>query len=197
LQITGRDRGYPALTHLKGHRRIGASIFGPNLNGLPQAVSGVPSAREVARSRALAKLLSDFSLDAESSWCLVHRPRDPYGRSYRPWAPGGELGALARDGVPVSSRKSESALASRLLEICSHINSPRVGSLLFPELRVASLSGASVSPWNALPLARFLFINGKPEHTNAGFWCFVFRSGFFALDICMGPMIVFGPARSG
>jgi hypothetical protein len=116
LQITGRDRGYPALTHLKGHLRIGASIFGPNLNGLPQAVSGVPSALEVARSRALAKLLSDFSLDAESSWCLVHRPRDPYGRSYRPWAPGGELGALAHDGVPVSSRKSESALASRLLK---------------------------------------------------------------------------------
>jgi len=107
----------------------------------------VPSALEVARSRALAKLLSDFSLDAESSWRLVHRRRDPYGRSYRPWVPGGELGALAHDRVPVSSRKSESALASRLLEICSHINSPRVGSSLFPELRVASLSGASVSPW--------------------------------------------------
>jgi len=44
-QITGRGPGHPALTHLKG-----------------QAVSGVPSALEAARSRALANLLSDFSL---------------------------------------------------------------------------------------------------------------------------------------
>ena len=196
MQITGRDRGYPALTHLKGHLRIGASIFGPNLNGLPQAVSGVPSALEVARSRALAKLLSDFSLDAESSWCLVHRPRGPYGRSYRPWATGGELGALAHDGVPVSSRKSESALASRLLK-----------SAL---ISIRHASGACFSrTLSRVPIRRVCFPVERltsrkvPVHQRKArarqrrLFVFCFRSGFLALDICMGPMIFFGPARSG
>jgi hypothetical protein len=42
---------------------------------------------------------------------------------------------------------------------------------------------------NALLLARFLYINGTPEHTNAGFSCFVFRGGFFTVDSCMSQCV--------
>lgn len=62
VQITGRGRGHPTLTHLKDYRRIGASIFEPTLNSLPLAVSGAPYALETALARALVKVRSDFSL---------------------------------------------------------------------------------------------------------------------------------------
>ena len=120
-------------------------------------------------------------------------PSPPSTRSLRPVlssvGPGGELGALAHDGVPVSSRKSESALASRLLEICSHINSPRVGSLLFPELRVASLIRRVCFPVERLTSRKVPVHQRKARAHQRQLFVFCFRSGFFAQDICMGPMI--------
>jgi hypothetical protein len=121
------------------------------------------------------------------SLCLFHRPRDslqPIISSVGFW----RRTRSVRDhhGVAVSSRKSESALASRLLEICPDISISQVSGVCF--FRTSSrvpIRRAPVSPWSRLLLARFLFINGTPEHTNAGFSCFVFRSGFFMANTCM------------
>lgn len=64
---------------------------------------------------------------------MPHRPRDPYGPvlSFVRGLRRRTRSVRAHDGVPVSYCKSESALTSRLLEICSNISICRVPGVCF------------------------------------------------------------------